>query len=112
MPLTRPEVIETVTKLIGFGLVGGIFSFARLLVTQDPRTKSDFVIGTFVGTCVASLVGYTLEDMGYTDLIWTYVAISAILSDKLILLIIKIGAEVSDDPQPVMAVLKRLIDKK
>ncbi len=108
----KQDTLEVIRQLLLFGFVGALFAFIRLLVTQTARTKTDFFAAIFVGVTMATLVGITLHEFEIVKGVWTYVALAAILSEKIVLLIIKIGAEMAENPQSILKIIRNLLDKK
>ncbi len=107
MPLK--ETSEVLEKLLLWGGIGALFTFIRLLVVQEAKGWRDFVVGIFIGACVGSLVGYSIEEYTLIGGIAPYVAISAILSEKIVLLIMRIGTSFSENPRSILLIIKELM---
>ena len=111
--LTKVEVQESLYKILLWGGLGALFTFVRILVIREAKSKMEFFSALFVGAVIGSLIGWTLEPMAGTLVggIAPYVAISAILADKIVLFILECGTEFLRDPRSLVKVVKKVIDK-
>lgn len=111
--LTKIEVQESIYKILLWGGLGALFTFVRILVIREAKSKTEFFSALFVGAVVGSLIGWTLEPMSETLAggIAPYVAISAILADKIVLFVLECGTEFLKDPRSLKKVIKKVLDK-